>query len=55
MGDFLVWLLDHSNGTVLVLIIIGYLLAEFALDIVHDLVLDWIHKKRDELKRKQDE
>ena len=44
--DLIIWLLDHANGPVLVLIILAYLLLEFLLDIVHDLVLDEIHKRR---------
>lgn len=45
MGDLVIWLLDKSNTTT-ILLVVALFVVEFLLDIAHDLVLDWIHKKR---------
>lgn len=43
MGDLLVWIIEQYSGWAIIIFVAAYLLAEFLLDIVHDLFLDWLH------------
>ena len=46
MGDIIALLWDRYPGPVVVGIVIVYLALEFALDIVHEFVVDWIKEVR---------
>ena len=40
--------MDKYSGAALVLLLIGYLAVEFGLDIIRELIMDYIHKRREE-------
>ena len=46
MADFIIWLLETQPAWVMIVGIMGFLAAEFLLDIVKDLVIDWIRERR---------
>ena len=48
MIDWLERLLENESGWVMVLGFAGFLAVEFLLDLVKDLLVDWIRKRRDE-------
>jgi len=46
--DWLEWLLENESGWVMILGFAGFLAVEFLLDIVHDLVMDWIRERKND-------
>ena len=46
MADFLVFLIESQSGWIMIIGVVSFLALEFALDIVHDLVMDKIREKR---------
>ena len=46
MGDLIVYFMENQPGWVIILGVVGFLAAEFLLDIVHDLVMDWIRRDK---------
>jgi len=49
VGDLLVWIFSQQNASV-VWAVVAIVVVEFALDIVHDLFMDWFRKWREERK-----
>ena len=47
MGDLLVWIVAKENASIVWAVLV-LVVAEFALDVVHDLVMDFIRRKRNE-------
>ena len=45
MGDLLVWIVAKENASIVWAVLV-LVVAEFLLDIVHDLAMDWLRKKR---------
>ena len=45
MGDLIVWIGSEQNAPI-VWMIVALVVVEFALDVVHDLFLDWLREKR---------
>lgn len=50
MDDLIIWLVEKYGGWTLIVSITLYLAVEFGLDIVHDLVLDWLRPRIDKWK-----
>jgi len=45
MGDLIIWILAKENASIVWAVLV-LVVAEFALDVVHDLFMDWLRKKR---------
>ena len=56
MGDVIVFLLEKYSGWALIAFVIVYLLVEFSLYIIKDLVVDdinkWMNKRKKDRKRR---
>ena len=46
MADFLVLLIESQSGWTMIIGIMSFLALEFALDIIHDLVMDKIRDRK---------
>ena len=57
MGDIIVFLLEKYSGWALIVFVIFYLLVEFSLDIVKDLIVDdinkWMNKRKRDRRRRR--
>ena len=45
-GDWIIYLLENEGGWVLIIGIVGFLAVEFALDVVHDIFMDWLRERK---------
>ena len=45
MGDLILWILAKENSSIVWAVLV-LVVAEFVLDVLHDIFMDWLRKKR---------